>query len=330
MKLRARTYGSAISIFVLAGSAIACSSGELHSSQKDEPSPDGTGTLKAEIHTINENQDRQGPGSRQDSVSDTDGYGSQKSKKPQRPDQSITSDDTTALPPNNLAGAYLVKPKPAGCFWEKKSISSALLSLCGITFAAKRAPKFDKTDGDKDLKLAATEIANEPIPVIQDNKVTGLIVNAMDPDHAVATAQENFIASKLFLDAESRELDAEAQMTFKLSPGKYVVYTRSELISDSEKPNALSMALELRKVVFSNTLPERNVVSLGELLDSLIGNLLLQTGLLIAAPATGLSLTHDGVLETGLINATSLVKSNVEADLESNKVDFNLLFPATK
>lgn len=339
MQLRVRTYGSAIWIFVLSAGSIACSSGELHSSQKDDQSRGGKGPLKAEIHTINEDQDRQGPGSRQNPVSDTEGYGTQRSKKSQRPDQSgqsgqsnqsMTNADNTALPPNNLAGAYLVQPRPAGCFWEKKPISNTMLSLCGVAFEAKRMPSMDNTDGAKSLSLADNENINEPTPVMEDNKVTGLIVNAMNPDQAAGTAQENFIASKTFVDADNRELDAETLLTFKLAPGKYIVYSRSELMPQTQKPNAMAMALELRKVAFSRSLPVLKVNSLGGILDSLVGNLLLKLGLLVAAPSTGLSLIRDDSLETGHIQATSLVKSNVEADLATNKVDFNVLFPPAK
>jgi hypothetical protein len=339
MKLRARTYGSAIWIFVLAGSAIGCSSGELHTSQKDGQDAVGREPLKAEIHTINENQDRQGPGSRQDAVSNTEGYGSQRSPKSQKTDtsdksdktdQSMTNADNTALPPNNLAGAYLVQPKPAGCFWEKKAISNILLSLCGVSFNAQRMPDMDNSDGASSLSLAGNENTDGPTPVVQDNKVTGLIVNALNPDQAAEAAQENFIASKLFVDTEKRELDAETQMTFKLAPGKYIVYGRSQLMPLTEKPNALAIALEFRKVVFTKSLTASRANSLGVILDSLVGNLLLQIGLSIATPATGLGLIQDGSLETGHIHATSLVQSNVETSLKGNTLDLNQLFTPTK
>jgi hypothetical protein len=339
MQLRVRTYGSAIWIFLLSTGTIACSSGELHSSRKDDLSPGGRGPLKAEIHTINENQDRQGPGSRQDPVSNKEGNGSQKSKESQgadksdqseQADQSMKNADNTALPPNNLAGAYLVQPKPAGCFWEKKSISNILLSLCGVSFEANRMPSADKMDANSNLQLVENEAGTEPIPVIEGNKVTGLIVNAMNPDQAASTTQEHFIASKTFVNAENRELDAETLTTFKLAPGKYIVYSRSELMPQTQKPTAMAMALELRKVIFSRTLLASNALSLGVILDKLVGNLLLKIGLVIAAPSTGLGLIGDSILETGKIKATSLVKSNVETDLTSNKMDFDILFPANK
>jgi hypothetical protein len=242
----------------------------------------------------------------------------------------MTNADNTALPPNNLAGAYLVQPKPAGCFWEKKAISGTLVSLCGVSFEAKRMPDSDKTDANSGLQLVENEAGKEPTPVIADNKVTGLIVNAMNPAQAAATAQENLIASNLFVDAENRELDAETHRTFKFAPGKYIVYGRSELMPQTQKPNSLAMALELRKVTFAKSLPALNVLSLGAVLDSLIGNLLLKLGLVIAKPSPGLSLIGDDILQTGKIKATSLVKSNVETDLTSNKIDFNILFSANK
>jgi hypothetical protein len=236
--------------------------------------------------------------------------------------------DNTALPPNNLAGAYLVQPKPAGCFWEKKAISNIMVSLCGVSFNAQRMPDLDDINGASRLSLADNETVNGTNPVILDNKVTGLIVYAMNPDQAAEAAQENFIASKLFVDSEKRELDAETQMTFKLAPGKYIVYGRSELTPLTEKPSALSIALELRKVVFSKSLPASRANSLGVILDSLVGNLLLQSGLSIAA--TGLGLVQDDFLETGHMNATSLVQSNVESRLKGNTLDLNQLFHPTK
>lgn len=319
MHNRVSSYAQNLLVWGLLSLGYACSSGELHTHNNDSPSAEKTRKIEAETNTVQQSHD--GSESQEGRVS------RRKNRlQPNGPSATAAESAESALPPNNLAGAFLVTPKLSSCLWEKKPGSSSVMSLCGVSFLAVRNPDLDKSKSENPLGFAEGFRPREATPLLIENRVAGMIVRAVDPEQAAALAQENFIASELVVYAGRKEVQSENRITFKYAPGKYVIYGRSELESRDEQPRAVAMALAFRKVVFSSAMPATNFASAGDLFDGLIANLLLKAGLLKAEPAQGLSLVEREEFETGLMATTELLKSNIQGDLQGKNASFDRLF----
>ena len=229
------------------------------------------------------------------------------SKRKQR---SSRASDDHAIQPNNVAGAFLVKPVLRNCLrqtldktdtssveeseaaesaQETTSSNKDIITLCGITFLAEPAPNM--SDGQVTMTLAGSEaggVAGEVTPVMLNGSLSSVRVMASTATDAIARASQNLIAKKVAVILDDGVVVARTTRSFKLDERRWVVYGRAE--TDTEPAPDLAgggIVLEYTPVAFTQQRPMDLTNFSGTLLDAALTSQLMNKGLLLMQNADG-------------------------------------------
>jgi hypothetical protein len=178
------------------------------------------------------------------------------------------SDGSKASEPVNVAGAFLVKPRPRKCLADLDNGSAeasgavatapkrSLMALCGISFEATK----DDRPAKEGLRLA-DDIEAQVSAVVDENtkNLSGLRVRANTEADAIALAMQNLITERVFSTDPRAQTQSVTHWPYKLSDTRWIVLASPP--SDSRLPSRVedvarwAMTFSTAVVTFQKNLP---------------------------------------------------------------------------